>query len=174
MNFLGLLVESYGTWLLLQRLVDASKDSDIPKNFPFAFAINNRNTLPNAALRTYILSLRGRRNLLMLLQGTRGVCKILNTAVKCFAALSKTHGSQPRNWKWRAWHAENAGRACTDLLLRHKILASTIKSSVSKGNSKSAKCVSSSRGNICIERTTRDVGILRMLSARSRMPAVFA
>ena len=44
MNFLGLLVESYGTWLLLQRLVDASKDSDIPKNVPFAFAINNRNT----------------------------------------------------------------------------------------------------------------------------------
>jgi hypothetical protein len=29
--------------LLLQRLVDASKDSDIPKNVPFAFAINNRN-----------------------------------------------------------------------------------------------------------------------------------
>ena len=45
MNFWGLLVESYGTWLLLQRLVDASKDSDIPKNVPFAFAINNRNTL---------------------------------------------------------------------------------------------------------------------------------
>ena len=44
MNFLGLLVESYGTWLLLQRLVDVSKDSDIPKNVPFAFAINNRNT----------------------------------------------------------------------------------------------------------------------------------
>ena len=42
-EFLGLLVESYGTWLLLQRLVDASKDSDIPKNVPFAFAINNRN-----------------------------------------------------------------------------------------------------------------------------------
>jgi hypothetical protein len=37
------LVESYGTWLLLQRLDDASKDSDIPKNVPFAFAINNRN-----------------------------------------------------------------------------------------------------------------------------------
>ena len=45
-EFLGLLVESYGTWLLLQRLVDASKDSDIPKNVPFAFAINNRNTWP--------------------------------------------------------------------------------------------------------------------------------
>ncbi len=45
MNFLGLLVESYGTWLLLQRLVDASKDSDIPKNVPFAFAINNRNII---------------------------------------------------------------------------------------------------------------------------------
>ena len=45
MIFLGLLVESYGTLLLLQRLVDASKDSDIPKNVPFAFAINNRNTL---------------------------------------------------------------------------------------------------------------------------------
>jgi hypothetical protein len=43
MNFLGLLVESHGTWLLIQRLVDASKDSDIPKNVPFAFAINNRN-----------------------------------------------------------------------------------------------------------------------------------
>jgi len=47
MNFLGLLVESYGTWLLLQRLVDASKDSDIPKNVPFAFAINNRNIINN-------------------------------------------------------------------------------------------------------------------------------
>ena len=43
-EFLGLLVESYGTWLLLQRLVDASKDSNIPKNVPFAFAINNQNT----------------------------------------------------------------------------------------------------------------------------------
>ena len=41
--FLGILVESYGTWLLFQRLDDASKDSDIPKNVPFAFAINNRN-----------------------------------------------------------------------------------------------------------------------------------
>ena len=40
----GILVESYGTWLLFQRLDDASKDSDIPKNVPFAFAINNRNT----------------------------------------------------------------------------------------------------------------------------------
>jgi hypothetical protein len=38
------LVESYGTWLLFQRLDDSSKDSDIPKNVPFAFAINNRNT----------------------------------------------------------------------------------------------------------------------------------
>jgi hypothetical protein len=38
------LVESYGTWLLFQRLDDASKDSDIPKNVPFAFAINTRNT----------------------------------------------------------------------------------------------------------------------------------
>ena len=43
--FLGILVESYGTWLLFQRLDDSSKDSDIPKNVPFAFAINNRNTL---------------------------------------------------------------------------------------------------------------------------------
>ncbi len=43
-SIFGLLVESYGTWLLLQRLVDTSKDSDIPKNVPFAFAINNRNT----------------------------------------------------------------------------------------------------------------------------------
>ena len=43
--FLGILVESYGTWLLLQRLDDASKDSDIPKNVPFAFAINNRNII---------------------------------------------------------------------------------------------------------------------------------
>jgi len=42
--FLGILVESYGTWLLFQRLDDSSKDSDIPKNVPFAFAINNRNT----------------------------------------------------------------------------------------------------------------------------------
>jgi hypothetical protein len=50
-EFLGLLVESYGTWLLLQRLVDASKDSDIPKNVPFAFAINNRNTVPQCVLR---------------------------------------------------------------------------------------------------------------------------
>ena len=49
-EFLGLLVESYGTWLLLQRLVDASKDSDIPKNVPFALAINNRNTNPLALL----------------------------------------------------------------------------------------------------------------------------
>jgi hypothetical protein len=52
-EFLGLLVESYGTLLLLQRLVDASKDSDIPKNVPFAFAINNRNTLP---LRLFLFS----------------------------------------------------------------------------------------------------------------------
>ena len=44
--FSGVLVESYGTWLLFQRLDDASKDSDIPKNVPFAFAINNRNTKP--------------------------------------------------------------------------------------------------------------------------------
>ncbi len=44
-DFLGLLVESCGTCLLLQRLVDASKDSDIPKNVPFAFVINNRNIL---------------------------------------------------------------------------------------------------------------------------------
>ena len=44
-EFVDLLVESYGTWLLLQRLVDASKDSDTPKNVPFAFAINNRNPL---------------------------------------------------------------------------------------------------------------------------------
>jgi hypothetical protein len=43
MNFLGLLVELYGTWLLLELLVHASKDSDIPKNVPFAFVINNRN-----------------------------------------------------------------------------------------------------------------------------------
>ena len=43
--FLGILVESYGTWLLFQRLDDSSKDSDIPKNVPFAFAINNRNTI---------------------------------------------------------------------------------------------------------------------------------
>ena len=44
--FLGILVESYGTWLLFQRLDDSSKDSDIPKNVPFAFAINNRNIIP--------------------------------------------------------------------------------------------------------------------------------
>ena len=43
--FSGILVESYGTWLLFQRLDDASKDSDIPKNVPFAFAINNRNII---------------------------------------------------------------------------------------------------------------------------------
>jgi hypothetical protein len=51
-EFLGLLAESYGTWLLLQRLVDASKDLDIPKNVPFAFAINNRNTevVPRSAV----------------------------------------------------------------------------------------------------------------------------
>jgi hypothetical protein len=42
-ELLVFLVESYGTWLLLQGLGDASKDSDIPKNVPFAFAINNRN-----------------------------------------------------------------------------------------------------------------------------------
>jgi hypothetical protein len=47
-EFLGLLVESYGTWLLLQRLGDTSKDSDIPKNVPFALAINNRNTTDTA------------------------------------------------------------------------------------------------------------------------------
>ena len=51
-EFLGLLVESYGTWLL-QRLVDASKDSDIPKNVPFAFAINNRNTKGQGCTRMY-------------------------------------------------------------------------------------------------------------------------
>ena len=44
-NFSGILVESYGTWLLFQRLDDSSKDSDIPKNVPFAFAINNRNII---------------------------------------------------------------------------------------------------------------------------------
>ena len=43
--FSGILVESYGTWLLFQRLDDSSKDSDIPKNVPFAFAINNRNII---------------------------------------------------------------------------------------------------------------------------------
>jgi hypothetical protein len=43
--FSGILVESYGTWLLFQRLDDPSQDSDIPKNVPFAFAINNRNIL---------------------------------------------------------------------------------------------------------------------------------
>ena len=49
--FLGILVESYGTWLLFQRLDDSSKDSDIPKNVPFAFAINNRNIgTPSLAL----------------------------------------------------------------------------------------------------------------------------
>jgi hypothetical protein len=51
-EFLGLLVESYGTWLLLQRLVDASKDSDIPKNVPFAFAINNRNSVAGGGPRS--------------------------------------------------------------------------------------------------------------------------
>ncbi len=50
-EFLGLLVESYGTWLLLQRLGDTSKDSDIPKNVPFAFAINNRNISPDSPAR---------------------------------------------------------------------------------------------------------------------------
>ena len=44
---MGILVESYGTWLLFQCLDDSSKDSDIPKNVPFAFAINNRNTGKN-------------------------------------------------------------------------------------------------------------------------------
>ena len=58
-EFVDLLVESYGTWLLLQRLVDASKDSDIPKNVPFAFAIKNRNTCVSLAslklgLHTYL------------------------------------------------------------------------------------------------------------------------
>ena len=52
-EFVDLLVESYGTWLLLQRLVDASKDSDIPKNVPFAFAINNRNTCTEDLLPGY-------------------------------------------------------------------------------------------------------------------------
>jgi hypothetical protein len=54
-EFLGLLVESCGTWLLLQRLVDASKDSDIPKNVPFAFAINNRNTLTYVEINRVVL-----------------------------------------------------------------------------------------------------------------------
>jgi hypothetical protein len=49
--FSGILVESYGTWLLFQRLDDASKDSDIPKNVPFAFAINNRNIKRRRAMR---------------------------------------------------------------------------------------------------------------------------
>ena len=48
------------------------------------------------------------------------------------------------------------------------------KLSVSKGNSKSARCVLLSKVNICIERMNRDVGILRTLSARSRMPVVSA
>jgi hypothetical protein len=47
--FSGILVESYGTWLLFQRLDDPSKDSDIPKNVPFAFAINNRNIMEAGA-----------------------------------------------------------------------------------------------------------------------------
>ncbi len=60
-EFLGLLVESYGTWLLLQRLDDPSKDSDIPKNVPFAFAINNRNinlTVPRPSTKgsTFLLT----------------------------------------------------------------------------------------------------------------------
>ena len=48
------MVESYGTWLLFQRLDDSSQDSDIPKNVPFAFAINNRNIImpDSAAART--------------------------------------------------------------------------------------------------------------------------
>ena len=52
-ELLGLQVESYGTWLLLQRLDDPSKDSDTPKNVPFAFAINNQNPYrPAHALHT--------------------------------------------------------------------------------------------------------------------------
>jgi len=51
--FSGVLVESYGTWLLFQRLDDASKDSDIPKNVPFAFAINNRNIFSSSNLHTF-------------------------------------------------------------------------------------------------------------------------
>ena len=60
-EFVDLLVESYGTWLLLQRLVDASKDSDIPKNVPLAFAINNRNTPKGVCVyycRTYYKAVR--------------------------------------------------------------------------------------------------------------------
>jgi hypothetical protein len=64
-EFLGLLVESYGTWLLLhrlvQRLVDASKDSDIPKNVPFAFAINNQNTEERSSEASGPRRRRGRR-----------------------------------------------------------------------------------------------------------------
>ena len=51
--FSGILVESYGTWLLFQRLDDPSKDSDIPKNVPFAFAINNRNIITLLTLAGY-------------------------------------------------------------------------------------------------------------------------
>jgi hypothetical protein len=59
--------------------------------------------LLNVAPHIYILLLRGRRmHLLMLPQGTREVCRIPNIAVKCFAVLLKTHGSQLRNGKWKA------------------------------------------------------------------------
>ena len=53
-EFVDLLVESYGTWLLLQRLVDASKDSDIPKNVPFTFVINNRKTMGGEGVLIYL------------------------------------------------------------------------------------------------------------------------
>ena len=52
--FSGILVESYWTWLLFQRLDDSSKDSDIPKNVPFAFAINNRNIKQTPTMRLFL------------------------------------------------------------------------------------------------------------------------
>jgi hypothetical protein len=59
--------------------------------------------LLNVALPTYILLLRGRSmNPPMLQKGTHGACRTPNIVVKCFAALLKTHGSQRRNWRWKA------------------------------------------------------------------------
>jgi hypothetical protein len=52
----------------------------------------------------------------MPLQGTHVECKILNIEDKCFVAPLKMRGSQLKNWKWKVWHAENAGYGCSNLL----------------------------------------------------------
>jgi hypothetical protein len=58
----------------------------------------------------------GKGNLLMPLQGTHVACKTLNIEDKCFVAPLKMRGSPLKSWKWRVWHAENAGYGCSNLL----------------------------------------------------------